>query len=73
MYLHLDEVHEVVLPYLALRAKNHTMYSLRAAWILESEVKTGELGNDEIKRGQKLLQVITEEQTKVHRYVFKYN
>ena len=67
MYMHLDEVSEVILPYLSLRAKNHTVNSLRAAWILESEIESGELGAEEVKRGQRLLQIITEEQTKVHR------
>jgi len=67
MYLHMGEVSDYIYPYLALRAKNHTVFSLRAAWILHSELNLGELEPEEIKRGKKLRQVITEEQTKVHR------
>ena len=68
MYLHMEEVADYIFPYLSLRAKNHTVFSLRSAWILDSELNLGELEPEEIKRGKKLRQVITEEQTKVHRY-----
>ena len=67
MYLNMDEVSDIIHPYLTLRAKNHTVFGLRAAWILESELNSGELCQNEYKRGKKLFQVITEEQTKVHR------
>ncbi|XP_066910261.1 phosphatidylinositol 4-kinase beta-like isoform X2 [Clytia hemisphaerica] len=67
MYLHMEEVADYIFPYLSLRAKNHTIFSLRSSWILDSELNLGELEPEEIKRGKKLRQVITEEQTKVHR------
>ena len=67
MYLHMDEVADYLFPYLSLRAKNHTVFSLRAAWILDSELNLGELEQEAVKRGKKLQRVITEEQTKVHR------
>lgn len=67
MFLHMDEVSDYIFPYLSLRAKNHTVFALRAAWILDSELNLGELEPEEVKRGKKLRQVINEEQTKVHR------
>ena len=67
MYLQMEEVGNVIFPYLTLRSKNHTIFSLRASWILESEMNSGDLNADCIKRGKKLLQVITEEQTTLHR------
>lgn len=67
MYLHMEELSDIIHPYLALRAKNHTVFSLRAAWILESEIRSGELCQEVIKTARKLLQIISEEQTKIHR------
>lgn len=72
MYLHMDEVSDVLFPYLSLRAKNHTVFSLRAAWILDSELSLEELSVDEIRKGKKLRQIITEEQTKIHRLVLPF-
>lgn len=71
MYLQMEEVGNVIFPYLTLRSKNHTIFSLRASWILESEMNSGDLNADCIKRGKKLLQVITEEQTTVHRWGYR--
>nr|XP_047134626.1 phosphatidylinositol 4-kinase beta [Hydra vulgaris] len=67
MYLHMEEISQVLHPYLSLRAKNHTLFSLRTAWLLQSELDSGELSQEEEKRGNRLYQVITEEQTKVQR------
>jgi len=67
MYLKMDDVCDVIYPYLCLRSKNHTIFSLCAAWILQSELHSGELSDDGKRRGKKLLQIIAEEQTKIHR------
>ncbi|KXJ20275.1 phosphatidylinositol 4-kinase beta [Exaiptasia diaphana] len=58
MYIHMDDVGEVVHSYIVERCKRSFAFSLQAAWLLEAHCADGWLPTKEYSRGMRLLQII---------------
>ncbi|KAK3732844.1 hypothetical protein QZH41_012360 [Actinostola sp. cb2023] len=64
MYIHMDDVCEVVHRYIVDRCKRSFAFALQAGWLLEAHCADGWLPTKEYSRGMKLLQIIKLESPK---------